>query len=242
MNISLVIPTFNRTDFVIDSFIRVLNNEVIDEIIIVDDSSNYEVYAKLFILVNDLQNKKVKVFRNKKNLGPLLNKYEAVKRSSNDWCILLDSDNIIGSDYVKIIEGLKKEDDVLYCPEVLWREVDKKKIAFNYDKFRKLIISKNNAKNYIGTELFETWLNTGNYFFNKNAYLKVIEENKLEDQLMINDAIYFSYLWLLSGNRMKIVPELMYIHRVHKGSWYKRNKHVCSRISMAVRKKLKILC
>jgi len=238
MGYSLVITTHNRTDFVIDAFSKVLNNEMIDEIVIVDDFSNKDTYIELWNLVHNLNSGKIWVFRNTKNLGPMLNKYAAVKKSSNEWCVLLDSDNIIDNDYIEKIKVLEKKSDILYCPEILWGDVNREKVAWNYSKFRGLSIDKNNGTKYIDDGLFTAWLNTGNYFFNRQAYLDVIDRNKLDSKLMFNDAIYFSYLWLLCGNKMEIVPNLEYVHRVHKGSWYKNNRKACIDVTRIIKERL----
>lgn len=238
--VSLAIPNFNRSDFVIESFIQVLNNDLLDEIIIVDDCSDIEIYHELKKLIKGF--KKVKIFRNEINLKPLMNKYEAVRRCNNDWVILLDSDNIIDNDYIEIVSKLNKEDDIIYCPEVLYR-INKNSICWNFREFNHLIIDKSNAKKHIDGGNFETWLNSGNYFLNKERYTSVIENNYYDTKLSVNDALYFSYLWLSSGNRMKIVPELYYIHYQHGegmgGSWYANNVRDCEFASSEIKKKIK---
>lgn len=240
MKLSLVIPTYNRTDFVMEAFAQVLYNPIIDEIVISDDFSDSELYVKLWNLIDSLQNEKVKLFRNDKNLGPLLNKYEAVKKCKNEWCAMVDSDNIINNDYLeKIYHPLIKEEDMLYCPERLM-EVNGK-VNFSYNKFRDLIVDRNNVKKFIGDINFECWMNTGNYFFNKNAYLKNIESNQIDTRLSLTDSVYFSYLWLLSGNRMKVVPDMYYIHRIHKGSWWQNHSKECVRLTTEIVNKIKAI-
>ena len=238
MKLSLVIPTFDRTDFVIEAFAQVLDNPIINEIIIVDDFSDVEVYSKLWNLINNLQNKKIKLFRNDKNLGPLLNKYEAVKKCKNKWIVMVDSDNIMNNEYIEKMEQLdKKEEDMLYCPEILMAEGGK--VNFSYEEFRGLVVDKNNVKKYIDGINFECWMNTGNYFFNRNAYLKNVESNEIDARLSLTDSVYFSYLWLLSGNRMKIVSGVHYIHRIHKGSWWQNHSKECVRLTTEITEKIK---
>ena len=236
MKLSLVIPTYNRTNFVIEAFAQVLNNPSIDEIVISDDFSDLEVYVNLWNLLDGLP--KVKLFRNDKNLGPLLNKYEAVKKCQNEWIIMVDSDNILDNDYIeKITQLTNLYKDMLYCPEEL-REVNGK-INFTYKEFCGLIVDKDIVKKYIGGINFECWMNTGNYFFNRNSYLKNIENNEIDTRLSLTDSVYFSYLWLRSGNRMQIVPDLYYIHRIHKGSWWQNHSKECVRLTTEIVNKIK---
>lgn len=236
--ISLAIANYNRAEMTIESFIQVINNDLVAEIIILDDYSDIEIYRKLQNLINNLNTNKVKLYRNEKNLGSFLNKYETVKRCSSDWVILLDCDNIIENNYIEIISKLNKEEDMLYCPEVLYK-LDKKGINWTYKKFNHLIINKKNAKTYLDNSPFGVWLNTGNYFFNKQKYITTIEQTKKDDRLSLLDSFYFNYLWLANGYRMRIVPDLYYIHRVHADSYYLKNKEKFADIHQEIKENIK---
>jgi len=236
--ISLAITNFNRSDSVIESFIQALNNDFISEIVIVDDHSKGILYINLWNLINKLDNDKIKLYRNDTNLRPFKNKYEAVRRCNNDWVILVDSDNIIDNSYIKIVKRLDKEDDIIYNPETLYR-ANKKSVGWCYKDFNKLIIDKNNVKKYMDLPYFEAFLNTGNYFVNRDKYLQIIKETQEDTKLSVNDAIYFSYLWLLNGNRIKVVPDLYYIHRATKDSWWVVNNRKCILSASEITKKIK---
>ena len=100
--ISISIPSFNRSDLTIRSFISVLNDSRVSEIVINDDASNIDIYDDLCSKVKSLENDKIKVFRNSENIGSFLNKRKSVSLSTNEWVILLDSDNIVNTDYLDI--------------------------------------------------------------------------------------------------------------------------------------------
>ena len=72
--ISLAITTYNRVEMTIKSFERVLDDERIDDIIIVDDHSLPEMYQKLSAKIDELMNPKIHLVRNEVNLGMSLNK------------------------------------------------------------------------------------------------------------------------------------------------------------------------
>ena len=238
--ISLAIPNFNRSGLVIEAFIKVINNNLINEIIIVDDCSSIEVFDKLVVFIADLNNNKIKLYRNDVNLKPFMNKYETVKKCNNNWVVLLDSDNIINNDYIKIISKLNKEDDIIYTPETLYK-TNNGGVGWTYKEFNNMFINKNNIKSYINSSNFETCLNTGNYYFNRKKYINVINNNYNDVKLSVNDALYFSYLWLLSGNKIKVVPDLYYIHRIHEGSWYLNNYDGCIASTSDIKRKIKEL-
>jgi len=237
MKFSLAIPTFNRPDLTMESFAKVLSNECIDEIVILDDCSTIENYSKLFesiIYDTGLDVRKIKIYRNSSNLGPLRNKYEVVKKCNNEYVILLDSDNIIDENYVKCFGQLHFFDkNVLYCPEKLM-SLDGK-VQWDYSEFCHLDIDHTNAKNYLDVGSFEACLNTGNYLVNRAMYLQVYESYDKDNLLSYNDAMYFSCLWLLYGNMIKIVPGLYYTHRLHSGSWYKQNNDKCKQATKILR-------
>jgi len=238
--ISLAIANFNRHDMVLESFIRVMENDLVGEIIILDDYSDIEIYAKLWNIINGLNTNKVFLLRNAENKGAFFNKYEAVKRCTGDWVILLDCDNIIDNDYIDKVVALDKKVDTMYCPEVLF-SLNKEREQWNYSEFNKLTIDKNNAKDYIDNKMFGTWMNTGNFFFNKQEYIDVVELSKIDKQLYMLDSFYMNYLWLAKSNKMVVVPELCYEHRIHDGSYYLKNKKRFVYIHKELVKKVKEL-
>jgi len=236
--ISLAITSYNRSDSVIESFIQVIDNPLINEIVIVDDCSIHEEYIKLWNLVNNLDNAKVILYRNKENLRPFKNKYTAVLKCSNDWVILLDSDNIIDNNYIETVSGVDKDEKVLYIPEILYRK-DKESIGWNYEEFNEFRIDRTNVKNYIDKPYFEALLNTGNHFFNRNRYMQIVERTREDRTLSVNDAIYFSYLWLLRRNKIKVVPGLYYIHQASKDSWWTVHSKECRFSASEITTKIK---
>ena len=225
--ISLAIPTYNRHLLTLESFNQVLDNDFIEEIVIIDDNSIQTYYDTLKNEIDKLNNTKIKIFRNERNFKPLLNKTITVEHCKNDWVILLDSDNIIDDSYINIIKRIDAKDDILYCPEILYQNTAKNTISLNYKNFTGLDINKNTLKNFIHIELFDALLNTGNYFVNRNNYLKILKNKEIDNELSINDALYFSYLWLMAGFKIEVVPNLSYIHRVHNNSWYITHINEC---------------
>jgi hypothetical protein len=225
--ITLAIPTYNRFEFVIESFKNVINNDVIDEICIVDDNSNYDIYEKLHNKIEEdkIINKaygKIKIYRNQNNIGSFLNKLECVKLSKNNWIILLDSDNIIDNDYIDVIKDLKNT-ETIYAPSHAICESP----ILNYEKYSGVILDRENYKNTLiyGDGIWDAILNTGNYFFNKESYINcVTKETELIDSLA-SDVYYLVYLWFknLENPKLNIVPNLKYIHRLHNESHYVKN-------------------
>jgi GT2 family glycosyltransferase len=161
--ITLSITNYNRSELVIDSFTNVLNDDRINEIIILDDFSSIEIYDDLKSRIENLKNTKIKLYRNDSNLGAFLNKKKAVTLSSNDWVILLDSDNIIDTDYLDNISD-KRDIKTIYSPSHAVCESP----ILNYESYIG-VVDKEGYKNNIsnGRSIWDCVFNTGNYFFNK---------------------------------------------------------------------------
>jgi len=238
--ISVAITNYNRVDMTIESFSKIIDNDLVDDIVILDDCSDMKLYGELWDRVEALNANHVLLYRNAVNVGPFLNKYRAVQKCKNDWVILLDCDNIIDNDYVELLSNIDKEDDILYCPESLFR-LNKAGIKYSYHKFNNLFVDKINVRRYVRHRMFRALLNTGNYLVHRERYMEVVEQSVANERLSKLDSLYFNYLWLSMGYRMKVVPNLWYEHRIHKDSYYLRNAKLFVSIQGELIKMLKKL-
>lgn len=215
--ISLVITTYNRTDLLYESFRQVLNDDRISEIVIVDDCSNPVVWAEINDKLGGID--KIKLFRNKKNIGCYRNKREAVGRASNEWIILLDSDNVIDAIYLDaIFNGMFFQRNVIRQPVFA-------KPHFDFTRYAGIHITKHNVAQYTSDPTFTTALNAMNYFVNRDEYLRVWEDCP---EPWTSDSILQNYNWLKAGNSIYFCPGLEYFHKVddygkEEKSHYKTN-------------------
>src|ERR1700761_721953 len=211
--ISLVITTFNRSEWTLRSFEQVLYDPRISEIIIVDDHSKSEIYNELEAAVGGMD--KVVLIRNKENHGVYFNKKLAIALSSNPYCICLDSDNEIGIDYLDKIYAEEWDEKTILAP-------DYGKTGLNYKALSGTVVTKENVSSLMGVGNFEMCLNTFNLFLNRDQYLKIFDDTV---EPVTSDSIYIAYLWLRAGGRIKIVEGLEYTHAIHSGSHYQQNCH-----------------
>lgn len=215
--ISIAIPTFNRTNLLYESFAKVINDPRISEIVIVDDCSTSEVWEQVQDMCHP--HSQIKLYRNEKNLDCYRNKREAVSKASNEWVILLDSDNVIDKDYLDAIFG------VVNCGYSRWRKYEIlqpcfAKPHFEFKDWEGKLFNKSNIANFIKNSTFQTMLNAANYFVNRDAYLEAWDGSV---DPVTSDSIYMAYRWLEAGNSIYVVPGLEYEHRVHEGSHYRQN-------------------
>lgn len=209
--ISIVIPTYNRYEMTIESFAQVLDDPRVGDIVIADDCSTDGSYEKLVSLF--LPQRKIKIFQNSVNQDCYKNKKTAIEHATNDWCILLDSDNIISTDYLDKIFDCQWETNRILQPTFA-------KPHFDFQLFADQTVDKNNIKNYIDNETFQTALNASNFFVNKETYLKAFNP---DIDPVTSDSIYMAYRLLEQGNSYYFVQGLEYEHRIHSGSHYQNN-------------------
>ena len=226
--IAIAIPTWCRTSLVFRSIAKVIDDDRIGEIIICDDASEDGSYQKLREWVED-KGPKVRLYRNLKNLDCYGNKNQVVSLTSLNWVILFDSDNVMYSSYLDRIYDIPEwEEGVAYLPVFA-------KPYFDYRKFAGLRVTRSNVRNYMSNPTFRCALNTANYFFNRQSYLRAWNPS-------INphtaDSIYMNYRILDNGGALQFVPGLEYFHDVHPKSHYKLNHKKTGTFAQTVEKKL----
>ena len=237
MKLSLCITTFNRFELLKESYAQVINDDRISEIIIVDDASNEPGIKEK---VNSLAGGKVKVFHQVKNRGMSRNKADAIGYASNEWCIIFDSDNIIGPDYLDAFFAYTHFDlpsfrpgpwdsKNIFCPDFA-------KPEFNYTKYSIPTSEEFNLKNagfHIGDDIFNCLMNTCNYIVNRDFYLKTYQ---LNSNHVASDTIWHAYNHFKAGGSFYVVPGMQYYHRVHKGSGFLQGIDHNMRMQAQVRK------
>ena len=211
--ISLALTHYNRFKLLLEAIREVQDHPAISEIVISDDASTDGSWERL--LRHFRTNSKVKLFRNERNLDCYANKAKAVERATCDWVILFDSDNILPLAYLETL--LNKIP--IWCPNSAYLPVFASP-HFDYRAFTGLIVTRQNVAQFMGQRGFTTALNTANYFFNRNEYLKVWDGSVNPHTA---DSIYQNYRWLKAGNTLVFVRDLTYFHRVHSQSHYKLN-------------------
>jgi glycosyltransferase involved in cell wall biosynthesis len=229
--ISICIPTWERTHMVMKAIEKVLDDPRVGEIVIVDDASSIGTWFELESMFNGTH-VKYKLLRNTKNLDCYANKKRAIMNASNDWCILLDSDNVIDTTFLDAIYALPEwVSDTFYAPEFAQPN-------FDYTPFSGKWIDKHNVHSHVGTKAFDCLINTANYFVHKGTYLWVFDP---EIDPHAADTIFMNTKHLSSGGKIYVVPGMQYFHRVHDGSHYKANQHKSSTLFEDLKNQLSLM-
>ena len=168
--ISIGIPTFNSSKYLSDCLKSLEKFKTFNEIIISDDCSNLEDQKKIEEIVNFYKKKlPVYLIKNQKNLGAYQNKLSLIKASKNEYIYILDSDNIAGKNFDKIVKEhvlVEKRKDIIFQPNIMYQ-------FWRYPKTSKILgsfIKKYRVK-----------------FFNNDTFLDIEEVKK---SLLINSGDY----------------------------------------------------
>jgi glycosyltransferase involved in cell wall biosynthesis len=156
--VSICVPTWNRFDFTTKCFEKILSDDRVGEVVISDDCSDDGSFEALKEFYSNLD--KVKIYRNENRMKVHGNKHESIKKSTLDWCILFDSDNLLTKDYLDTIFSYDWQSNVAYQPSFAMPNFDYRNLVGTYDKF--------NIKEHLHLPLFECMLNTQNFFINRN--------------------------------------------------------------------------
>lgn len=122
--VSILIPVYNREKLVIESIESALSQTYDNiEIIVVDNVSTDKTWSVLQKYAN---NEKVKLYRNKINIGPVLNWIECLNRASGDYANFLYSDDILHKNFIEVC--LSKMHESLNVGFVRAKYVDRDKV------------------------------------------------------------------------------------------------------------------
>lgn len=227
-DLTLAITTYNRPKMTLKAFEKVVDHPRISEVLIVDDYSPIAIADHLSKKTAHID--KVRVIRNSSNLGCYHNKHNAVLKSTTDWIILLDSDNIVDNNYInRIPEEL--DERTIYAPDFA-------RPHFDYTNFSNHTIFRNNVRNYVHQRNFDCLINTCNYVVNRGWYLTVWQNHK---EPWTADTLFHNYNHLKAGGSIKIVKDMQYQHLVHDGSHYQQNIHKTNGMREQYMKKLERL-
>jgi glycosyltransferase involved in cell wall biosynthesis len=229
--ISLAIPTHYSSKYLSILLKSICNTELINEIVISDDSNNLHEYENIKKIISKFQNSHINFVysQNLSNKGAFNNKYDVISKCSNEIVYQIDSDNIASKNLDMIISKIidNFDSDRIYYPATLKQFFhnyhyyffpDKNIVRLSLDD--KAINSydvstaiKNNEKITVDKNIY--WiLNCGNFIVSKKKYLEVMQAYYRNDSIpLAADALAISYLWLNAGKTIQLSKDLYHFHR-----------------------------
>jgi hypothetical protein len=206
IKISVCIPFYRRPDLVMETLAPLITDDRIDEIILCDDCSPMDEFHKLIKNTEGLP--KIRIVKNVINHHVQHSKRNAISFAKNEWCLILDNDNVYGTDAIdKFFQQGQWNPSYIYHPC--------KAGIFDYSHWNGALIKAGQVYEFCKINIFMTLLNTNNFFVNRDEFLKVYEYN---EQCRGSDGIFNNYNWLKSGRSIYIVPDMIYNHRISHDS------------------------
>jgi glycosyltransferase involved in cell wall biosynthesis len=129
--ISIVIPTYNRADLLIDVLPSYMNQSFVKEIIIIDDNSSDDTESK--ILKYSLNHKKIKYIKNIHRLGTCGTKNVGLRKSSGSFVFIGEDDLELCHGFIKTLYHhlIRGRGDVISGRRIWIRENESKSEAIS---------------------------------------------------------------------------------------------------------------
>lgn len=231
--VSLAIPTYYSSQYLSIIIKTAIKSQIIDEIVITEDSNSDKEFRKVEKIVRKYQGKTrtldINLIKNKENLGAYNNKFKAIISCKNEIVYQIDSDNIIKKNIDIVLNKINSEfnKEYIYYPSTL------KQFFYNYQYYfyrdknivrlsdhDKLIDSSIVADSIINDNQITLdknifWiLNCGNFIVSKTEFENTMKEYCNNDNVpLAADALAISYLWLKSGKNILLKENLYHYHR-----------------------------
>lgn len=229
MKISCAIPHYNNARFMHDTLNLLVNDVRICEIIICDDVST-DLCELKNIITNIPNSYKIKLYENKTNLGVYYNKLKSISKCTSEWAILLDSDNILGDNYIdKLYSIYPWNNNYIYAPDQPVTFPGQPSTNMDYRFMSDKTINRSQYIHNFNNMRFQCLINTCNYFVPVTRYNKCHSDKNYDRDIIdsLDSAVLFTD-WICSGYFVKVIKGLTYHHRLHPQSNYtisKARKH-----------------
>jgi len=233
--ITLAITAYNESqrnnfEWIREAISHAICHPLVRHIVIVNDGTPDGI--DLYEQITGIQ--KVVFHQNPANLGVFGNKLTSIDRSTTDWVLMCDSDNVMDSEYFDRLAELRPwKTDMMYSASFAKPNFDYRHFVGTWD-LRGIAIE---------TEKPLWWclVNTGNWFLHRPTFLEVFRSHRrsrfdlqqpnyfgLPQQVRegdywrrvfdAQDSFFINKTWWLAGKRLCVVDRLEYDHRVDKGN------------------------
>lgn len=142
-SISVVIATYNGSDFIKYQIESILNGTIIPfEIIIVDDNSKDNTLE----IIKGFSCSNIKIFRNSENIGPHETFKRAIKLATGKYIAPCDQDDIWESNHLELLYDIIKDDkyDLVFGQDrIMYEDGEIKNQTLRFNGIEKIIFGNN---------------------------------------------------------------------------------------------------
>jgi len=199
--VSIIIPTYNRTEYLKETVSSILNQSLQDfEIIIIDDSSDNKYFARQNRIAK--LDTRIRIIRNKVNKGVSVCRNIGINNSQGEYIHFIDDDDTIGNDTLSHGLGIfkkYKDVDVVMLSSSL--HPDSIKSTYIYHALNKVFKEHNKKEKRITAEEQWTILRRSPSINSMFCKKEVFSNTQFEPNLSYGED---AYLWmkLLQQNKV----------------------------------------
>lgn len=212
--ISIVIPTYNRFNFLKETIESIKKQSFKDfEIVIIDDNSTDDTGK----IIDMYKNLRIKYIKNKKNMGPGYNRKIGISSCDGEYIIFMDDDDYyIDNDFFyKVISIFEKNRDVIFV------SANAKKYYMTTNEYENStlnIIGKISSIEYLRgfMVIYDKPLSTFTTVFKKDILIK----SGVLNMEMVNDMAI--YLRSLIEGSVYFLEDIVGIYRIHDSNISKK--------------------
>lgn len=209
--ISFLVISYNQERYVEECIDSILDQNIDKEIIITDDYST----DKTFEILQTYQKKhpEIKLFRNKRNLGTVINRYYGLSHAKGDYALFVDADDkLLPQTMPKIYQSaVQNKADILEFSADTNGSEKLKKYLIKSNKVIKNNILKNYSEKKISNELW-------NKLISKKVYYSALKKmNTYTKQPNYSDVVYFLYHFFLNSENVVQSDIVGYFYYAHRG-------------------------
>ncbi len=240
MKLSVAIPTYNSSKYLLDCLSSLKKIDHVDEIVINDDCSSEDEYSKILKIKEDFsKGKRINILlnRNDKNLGGFKNKYITISKCKNKFVYQIDSDNIAGLNTNKILDINFKtlDSEIFYLPSKVY-VFKKNPLVSSFRKKYKVLLTNSNkvltkkmvleamkSDQSLFIDVNNKWVfNLGNFIVDKKMFLQRMKLPFESNDLPIAaDPLAMCYFWLKNGGKIGLIKNFYHFHRLRSdGYWH----------------------
>ena len=220
--VSIIMPYYKKINFIDKTYFSIINQSYQNyELIIIYDDKDLKEYNYLCKLTN--KNSKVKIFKNKNNIGAAKSRNFGISKSNGEYISFLDADDIWSED--KLLEQINfmKKNNYLFSfsnyskfyknkfiKVYARKEVGYKDILNTCDIGLSTVILK---KNIVQKNLFPN-IKTQEDF---SAWLKITRENEIKAYNINKNLVTWNYdTNSLSSNSFQKIKDAFKVFKIHE--------------------------
>jgi glycosyltransferase involved in cell wall biosynthesis len=240
--LSIAIPTMNRWEFLQDSLPLYLSRPEVLEVIVCDETGEDidAIQASPFYTsLKTTERSRLRLFKNENRLGIYANKRKAFEQAIAPFVAVLDSDNIFSEEWFEVLRtkiNLKDKKTIYASASFLSLNVDTGESNRPCEDFEGKRITKNSWNSTFTQTRWNHLLNDGNWVVPREAFKAWPLPEKVSKGFLAGakfcDALFSLRAMIEAGFEIWYVPDLSYIHTVHKGSsWLQTSAPSCQAIT-----------